>query len=155
MASLWLYVSLLLYFLVIPCWSKFGDIDEDCRKRLTELDSHMSAYVGTKWEVAIALASCLRIFFFLRHEIVEEGEYTYKIGVCVDMSSGDDNFDMCGAVQYRIKNHTRLSHCLGNVTRAQIARSKCLYLVQSSWKAISSLSRCWWCVDWAHVHKWW
>lgn len=44
------------------------------------------------------------------------------IGVCMDVSPVAEHYSLCGAVQYS-SNHSH-SHCLGNVTKAQIARSR-------------------------------
>ena len=53
--------------------------------------------------------------------------YRYEIGVCVDVGREKDKNELCGVVQYN-SNNTH-SHCLGNVTKAQIARSKFFVLV--------------------------
>lgn len=50
-------------------------------------------------------------------------EYIYEFGVCVDV--GKELYDGCGAVQYG-KTNKNLTHCLGYLSSAQVARSKCV-----------------------------
>ncbi len=55
-------------------------------------------------------------------------QYRYIVGVCMDVSPEDGNYAWCGAVQLDNRTHT---HCLGNLSKAQIARSKCVWLLLS------------------------
>ena len=54
-------------------------------------------------------------------------QYRYIVGVCTDVSPENADYELCGAVQLS-SNHTH-THCLGNLTKAQIARSVCVLLM--------------------------
>ena len=55
--------------------------------------------------------------------------YRYVVGVCTDVGTIEYYTD-CGAMQYGVTN-PNLTHCLGKVTSAQVARSK-----SSSWGGV-------------------
>jgi len=48
--------------------------------------------------------------------------YHYEVGVCTDVGS-TPHYEGCGAMQFGLTHHN-LTHCLGKLATAQVARSK-------------------------------
>ncbi len=49
--------------------------------------------------------------------------YDYVIGVCTDIGEGESRKG-CGAMQYGSNNNNSHTHCLGNISHAQVTQSE-------------------------------